>query len=190
MTDASDILLKPITVAMIEALEAEQGRFYELVDGELQEKEMATPLHGKIASRLNIFIGGFVLKGGIGQTYDSSASYVLRGTSEKPELIYLPDFSFVAQERVQDKDRGFFLGAPDLAVEVISPSERPAAIARKLRNYLAHGVKQVWHVYPDKRQVIIHMPDGSSQTYEGDSVISNIDFLPGFELSLSDIFGN
>jgi Uma2 family endonuclease len=134
MTDASDILLKPITVAMIEALEAEQGRFYELVDGELQEKEMATPLHGKIASRLNIFIGGFVLRAGIGQTYDSSASYVLRGTPEKPELIYLPDFSFVAQERVQDKDRGFFLGAPDLAVEVISPSERPAAIAHKLRN--------------------------------------------------------
>src|SRR5436190_22533443 len=111
------------TVAYIEKLEAKTGRYYELEAGELREKPMASPKHAEIAVLLAIQLGGFVLTNKLGKTYDSSCSYLLRGMPETPELVYLPDFSFVATERVQDIYRGFYQLAPDLAVEIISPSE-------------------------------------------------------------------
>jgi len=179
---------KVITVEMMERLEAESGRFYELIDGELRVKEMASPKHANIASKLNMFVGSFIFQNQLGESYDSSASYLLKGTPEKPELVYLPDFSFVAADRVQQIYRGFYQLAPDLAVEIISPSERQGEIEKKTQDYLQCGVKQVWRIYPEQKQITVHFPDSTPTTYHEGDTLSSGDLLPGFTLAVSSLF--
>ena len=77
-------------------------------------------------------------------------------------------------------------------MEVVSPSNTSATVARKVAEYLAAGSLRVWVAYPattsSTRRVIIHYPDGTSTTYTGDDVITDEELLPGFSLPLSEIF--
>ena len=73
-------------------------------------------------------------------------------------------------------------------MEVASPSDTAAEMARKVAEYLAAGSQRVWVVYPQTRRVLIHRTDGSVLTYEGDDVITDEELLPGFSLPLSEIF--
>jgi Uma2 family endonuclease len=83
---------------------------------------------------------------------------------------------------------GFFTGAPDLAVEVVSPSDTASEIEQKVQDYLRSGTQRVWVVYPDSRRVQVYSPDGTSRGYREDAAIEDQDLLPGFSLSLGEIF--
>ena len=96
--------------------------------------------------------------------------------------------SFVLQPRIEGRGSGFPVGAPDIAVEVVSPSDTAAEIARKVAEYLAAGSQRVWVVYPAGRRVVVHRADGSVLSYGGDDVITDEELLPGFSLPLSEIF--
>jgi Uma2 family endonuclease len=76
----------------------------------------------------------------------------------------------------------------DIAIEIISLSERFSDIRAKLEDYLQSGVRQVWQVIPDRGEVIVNFPDGRVMTYSGDDKIPGGDALPEFELTVSDIF--
>lgn len=100
----------------------------------------------------------------------------------------LPDVSFVAAARVQRITEGYYYLAPDLAVEIISPSERPGKIHKKLGDYFRSGVRQVWLVYPEKKQVVIHQPDGTATTYSEHDTLSGAEVLPAFTLDIKSLF--
>lgn len=101
-----------------------------------------------------------------------------------------PDVSFLTHERVRAADPdGYFLGAPDLAVEIISPSESARDIERKIALLLAKGSAAVWVIYPDSRAIHIHTPDRKSVALGTDDVITLPAFLPGWELPVARLFG-
>ncbi len=81
------------------------------------------------------------------------------------------------------------MGAPDLAVEIVSPSDSAGELEMKVSDYLRNGSSSVWVVYPDSKRVQVFRPDGSGRWYSEDSAIEEPQLLPGFSLLLHEIFG-
>ena len=160
-----------------------EGR-YELVDGEVVELAPANDEHGENAVNIATAFNNYRRSRGIGRTRVETG-YTLR---TGPDMVRGPDVSFVFQPRVECRGSGFPVGAPDIAVEVVSPSDTAAEVARKVAEYLAAGSLRVWVAYPATRRVVIHHPGGTAITYTGDDVITDEELLPGFSLPLSEIF--
>ena len=78
---------------------------------------------------------------------------------------------------------------PDLAVEIVSPSDTAVELEVKVHDYLRNGALRVWVVYPDSRRVAVHRPDGTARWYSEDAAIEDEGLLPGFSLPLREIFG-
>lgn len=170
----NQVILKPITMDDLTHMEA-SGIIREVVNGQWIESDesMAGKRHGKIEAMLIFLL----------------MSYLLKGTKENIEIMRMPDVSFVALGREDDEnpDEVHFL-APDLAIEIISPSECYSEIRAKLSDYLESGVKQVWQVLPERKEVVVNLPDGTAKTYPASEKISGGEVLPGFELLVADIF--
>ena len=160
-----------------------EGR-YELVDGEVVELAPANDEHGENAVNIATAFNNYRRSRGIGRTRVETG-YTLR---TGPDTVRGPDVSFVFQPRVEGRGSGFPIGALDIAVEVVSPSDTAAEVARKVAEYLSAGSQRVWVVYPSLRQVFVHRADGSVLSYGGDDVITDEELLPGFSLQLSEIF--
>ncbi len=163
---------------------------YELVRGEVIELAPANDQHGEISVNISTAFNIYSRRRGLGRTR-SETGYRLE---QNPDTVRGPDVSFVLLPRGSGVTltRRFVTGAPDIAVEVVSPSNSAAQVERKVDEYLAAGSQRVWVVYPATRtatrRVIIHHPDGTTFTYTGDDVITDEDLLPGFSLPLSEIF--
>ena len=109
---------------------------------------------------------------------------------QNPDTVRGPDISFNLRSRETEERPvpGFVPGAPDIAVEVVSPSNTSGEMERKVGEYLAAGSQRVWVADPASRSVAVHHADGATITYTGDDVITDEKLLPGFSLPLSDIF--
>ncbi len=186
-----DITVSPIRLQDIEAMEA-RGIRREIVNGQwiqVAEDGMAGELHGAIATNLIVALGTYVKTHQLGRVYPADTTYILSEDEQGVQLMRLPDVSFVAASRIKTENRqSYYHLAPDLAIEIISPSECAVDIRAKLREYLSAGVRQVWQIYPDTQEVLVYLPDGAVRTYEVGQVIPGADILPGFELSVEDIF--
>ena len=167
---------------------------YELVDGEVVEMAPVFRRHGRTASNVNAAFHAYCRHTNSGWSEVEVGYRVRYG----PDTVRGPDVSLVLGSQPSDDDDddddddGFVIGAPDIAVEVISPSNTAAEMERKVGEYLAAGSQRVWVVCPStpsaSRRVIIHRSDGSAVTYTGDDVIADEELLPGFSLPLSEIF--
>ncbi len=161
----------------------DDGRKHELVDGEAREVPTGGR-HGSIASILN----GLAFAAGVrrhGELFDSSTGFrMVTGN------IRSPDLSFMRRERLPEGEPpvGFVDGAPDLCVEIISPSEDRSDIYRKLDEYFASGAQQVWHVFPEARRVVVHRSLDDVRTLEVRDELDGGDTLPGFRCHLTDLF--
>jgi Uma2 family endonuclease len=188
---AEHVSTKPITIKDIEVMEA-CGIIRGIVDGHWvddEEDRMAGELHGAIATNLIMALGAYVKTHRLGRVYPADTTYILEEDEHGVQLMRLPDVSFVATARVKTQDRAtYYHLAPDVAIEIISPSERAADMRAKLRDYLRTGVRQMWQVYPDTQEVIVHLADGTVNTYEIGQTIPGADVLPGFELPVADVF--
>jgi len=80
------------------------------------------------------------------------------------------------------------LTPPDLAIEIASPGNTAREIERKIGAYLSSGVRQVWIVYPGKRQVIVHSPSDPPRTLYADHKLTGGDILPGLSITVSSLF--
>ena len=157
---------------------------YELVDGEVVELAFNDDERGGIVTNVGTTFNVYRRQRGSGRARVSTGYVLRRG----PDTVRGPDVSFVFHPRVEGWDSGFPVGAPDIAVEVVSPSDTAAGMARKVAEYLAAGSERVWVVYPAGRRVVVHRADGSVVSYGGDDVITDEELLPGFSLLLSEIF--
>ena len=126
------------------------GYCYELVQGELRQMELADRQHGRIAAQIGGCLGAFVAKNGLGETYAAETGFII---DTAPDTVRAPDVSFVARERAEAtaEERGFFPGAPDLAVEVISPNDRDSEIREKVSDWLRAGTQMVVVIDPPQR---------------------------------------
>lgn len=177
--------IKPITIKDVEQLPSDACR-YDLIRGELVRMPPTGWSHSTISSRLNRRIGIYVELNNLGETATSEPGFILH---RNPDVLLSPDVAFVSNDRLPPDDYERFAElAPDLAVEVISPSERPQHIQVKIDEYLLAGVRQVWIVEPRQRTVTIHTPDAEPIVFAESDSIDGGEVLPGFELAVADIF--
>ena len=186
----SRILLRPIpgtaTEADAIAVHEKKRILCELVDGVLVEKGMGY-IESLIAGAIYALIRAFVRERRLGVVSVADGPYRL-----DDGLVLIPDVAFVGWERLPGGRIGresIAEVAPDLAVEVLSAGNTKAEMARKLRLYFAAGTRSVWLVDPNARTIAIH-DDGAEHPcrYERLDVIELREILPGFRLSLDDLF--
>ena len=163
-------------------------RIVELVEGELVEMPLPNGVHGEVLAILTIRIGHFVLQNELGRVATGDAGFILERNPDGRDTVRGIDLAFIGKSKAPAPLPNTLLEySPDLAVEVISPSNEAADIHRKIRQLLAAGTTLVWIVYPSERTVEVHTSSGAS-TLEGDDVLSGGDVLPGFEIAVREIF--
>lgn len=169
------------------ALPDNEGQRYELWDGELIIMSPATVRHEEISFRLLLALGIFAEQHRLGQVYGGNL-----GCRLDPLTMYAPDVSFVSNERRRalrsDPDK-FLQAAPDLAVEVLSPSDTIRQTESKIADYFAHGTRLAWLVNPRRLQVRVYRRPGEHTLLEGiQAELDGEDLIPGFKYPLGSLF--
>ena len=153
---------------------------YELVEGELVTVSPTAPIHNLVRGKLERLLGAFLEGKGSGVVLAEQAFHLFRNT------VRIPDISFVALNRPFDLHRTPE-GAPDLAVEVVSPTNTAREIDRRISDYFAAGCRRVWVVYPEEREVYVHGLAGVTRR-GGDELLDDPELLPGFSIKVSSLF--
>ncbi len=143
--------------------------------------------HGWTEALIVNALTNWVLAHKAGRVYPGDTDFVLEGTPENIIIKRRPDIAYVQSTKVK-RTKGYIYSVPDLAVEIISPTERPGAIRKKLREYLDHGVQQVWQIYMDSQEIVVYFPDGTSRTYGMGQTMTGSDLLPDFTLDVAWVF--
>ena len=185
--DTVATLPKVWTDEALEQLSSETGKQYELVDGEPKEKESESMEHSYIAATLTRRLGNQVAEKKNGVVLESSGSFRMSGGN-----IRKPDVSFVAKERIAEKRSSFiaFDGAPDLAVEVISPTDIWWEIMQKLDEYFSSGCRLVWLISPLDQRVLVYRHDQRSQILQVGDLLDGEEVVPGFSMPVADLFAD
>ena len=160
---------------------------YELQKGRLIDVGGASPRSSAVAMAIGALLYVFVRQHNLGKV--GGADWGAR-LFANPDTVRVPDVAFVRKERLRNGKlpRRFQDGAPDLVVEVLSPTDRYRRTARKVREYLAAGAQLVWVIDPDDRSAVVYRADGTDEDYDSDGVLDGGDLLPGFTLNLAEIW--
>ena len=165
-----------------------EDRSIELVEGEIVEMSKPSGLHGQITMRLGAKLFYFAEENGLGIVTAAETGFILERNPDGGDTVRGLDIGFIRGANAPAVLPDHLVDvAPDLAVEVISPSNKVADMHRKIRQLLAAGTKLVWIVYPETRTVEVHTHSGAI-TLEGDDMLSGSDVLPGFEIPVREIF--
>jgi Uma2 family endonuclease len=165
----------------IVALPENAERLLELIDGEISEV-VSNGKSSALGARLTILVGSFVLARRLGFTTGADGGYQIG--SER----YIPDFAFVSNKKqTAPTTEAYNSIPPDLAVEVLSPSNTPDEMTIKVDNYLRAGVV-VWVVSPEAQRVVVHHPENAPKIYNLTDTLDGGSVLPGFTLPVRDIF--
>jgi Uma2 family endonuclease len=159
------------------------GRKYELVDGEISVSPGGAR-HAAISLRLGAALLAFVRESCLGNVFAASTGYRLPGGN-----VRSPDASFVSSKRLDRVPEGFLELAPDLAVEVLSPEDRPREVLDRVGEYLAAGVRLVWVIEPRTSRAVSYRSLTDVQEIGPDGALDAGELLPGFRYPLSDLLG-
>jgi Uma2 family endonuclease len=162
------------------------GMRHELVDGELRTMSPTGLEHGGYEARV-VFNLQLALRGrGVGSVFAGEVGFRL---SRDPDTVRGADVAFVRTERlpVGDAAKRYFEGAPDLAVEIVSPGDTASEVEEKVRDWLRFGTLAVWVIYPSRPSLVAHMPDGSSRHHGPEDEVDGGQAVPGVRLRLADL---
>jgi Uma2 family endonuclease len=160
---------------------------HELVDGELITMSPAGSEHGAIIWEFAAVLANFIRQHKLGRGFSSETGFVLR---TNPDTVRCADAAFVRRERIEQTGlpKGFYPGPPDLAVEVISPSDTIRKVDEKVDDWLAHGAVEVWTIHPGRQSVTIYRSPTDFTMLTRDDTLESPQLLPGFRLPVRDIF--
>lgn len=160
---------------------------YELIRGELYPIMPAGTLHGIVTHRLSRLVGNFVDENDLGEITAAETGFRLANDS-----TIGADIGFIGNEKLKDFGipDSFFPTAPDLAVEVISPSNTSEEISTKVEDYLSSGSKLVWVVYPKRKVIVVYRQNNTVSFLHEEESLEGEDVLPKFTLPLKKIFKN
>jgi Uma2 family endonuclease len=165
----------------------DDGHHYEIINGELIDMGNSGALHGYVCSTLMILLGGYVRQHNLGAMLDSSTAFKMKNGNKRS-----PDIAFFAKERLQGiavLPSGYLEGAPDLAVEVLSPGNTVEEINDKLTEYFDNGSRLVWVINPTQHYVLVYRsaqePD---RLLKGKDSLDGEEVIPGFTLAIADLF--
>jgi Uma2 family endonuclease len=181
-----------MTVDDLLALPDEEWQ-YELVEGRLVRMPPSGGEASTIAVNIATALNTFVRRHGLGKVTGADGAYDLTKPGQKATAL-APDVAFVRAERVPPRTSPQYKKAwplaPDLAVEVASPHQYRRGMAAKAKRYLRAGVRLVWIVWPNKREVDVWRPrdEQPSTTLRGTDALDGLDVLPGFTYPVADLF--
>ncbi len=168
--------------------EPPHGGRLELVEGRVVADMPVGRMHARLASRVVTALSIFVDRQGLGEIHVELG----HRTTRQPDSVRAPDVSFVAAQRLANMPMdGFVEGAPDLAIEIMSPEDREPDVARKVEEYFDAGAKRVWIVRPRNRTITVHRPGGDAHTYTNRDALTSDDAgfaADGFTLDLPGLF--
>jgi Uma2 family endonuclease len=157
---------------------------YELIKGELLTMSPPGEEHGIVTINLSTFLHNYVKANNLGVMYAADTGFKLESN---PDTVLAPDIAFVARDRAGTRSPFYRSGPPDLAVEVLSPSDTISKVDRKTALWLELGARSVWNVNPRKRTVEVNRADGHRKVFhENDELVD--DTVPGFRVRVSEIF--
>lgn len=157
----------------------------ELVRGVLVVREPAGLRHGQVAMELARLLANHVHAQGLGNVYAAETGFTL---TRAPDTVRAPDIAFISRARLPDPTpTGFPDLAPDLVVEVLSPSDRPGEVLAKVADWLSAGTRLVWIIDPDRRLARAYHHDGIEQILTADQNLDGQEVVPGFSCPLDAI---
>lgn len=159
----------------------------ELIDGVIVEMASSSQKNTVIAMRIGYFFNAFVIPRDLGYVSGADGGYTINERN-----AFQPDVGLILKDRHPVLEGVEFPIPPDLAVEVISPSESSNDVLKKVQRYIGAGTKRVWTVYPEDQEVYVWMraEDGGlhMQPFGIDDSLDGGDVLLGFKLNVNDIF--
>ena len=160
------------------------GQKYELVRGEI----VVSPgnwRHAKIATRITHILATFLDVSPVGEVYCDNLGIILPNGN-----LLSPDGVFIRAEKLPHREppEAFAEVVPDFVVEVLSPTDVPAQVTAKLKEYLTSGVSIVWTVDPTLRSITVHRTISRAEHYSGDDTIAVEPLIPGFSCQVSRFF--
>ncbi|MGH2618432.1 MAG: Uma2 family endonuclease [Thermomicrobiales bacterium] len=179
------VATKRITVEEFETMSLEGP--WELIDGELVEMSPSAEELSNISANIIVLVGQHVRARRLGRVYNAEGGFVL---FPDRETVRAPDVAFVRADRVPHGEarKHFSRLAPDLAVEVLSPSDRPSEVVAKIEMYQEAGVLLIWLVDPDAKTVTVIAAGKATRVLQTDDTLDGGDILPGFSVPVAEIF--
>lgn len=178
--------VRPVTAGDLLRM-PDDGLRRELVRGELRTMTPAGRRHGKIAMRIGVRLGQFVEQHGLGEVYAAETGFKL---SADPDTVRAPDVAYLRRERVEETGDviGYSPGAPDLAVEVLSPGDTFSEVEEKVFDWLAAGSRMVIVLNPGKRTATVYRSRSEIAVLTEDDELGGGDVVPGWRLPVREIF--
>lgn len=167
----------------------DDGYRYELIHGTLVREPPTGFTHADVASELLSRLRVYARTHGLGSAVGTDAGFILM---RSPDTVLAPDIAFVSQSRLEAVGgiEGYWPCAPDLAVEIMSPSNPALELERKAALYLEAGTRLVWLINPKRRSAIVHAPGVHAIRIALDGSLQGGDVVPGFSCPLSDLFAS
>ena len=164
----------------------DDGRRHELIRGELRTMPPAGWGHSRISLGAAISLDAYVEAHDLGEVVGEPGFRLETG----PDTVRAPDVAFVRKGRIPQGSarRGFYAGAPDLAIEVISPNDVYAEVDAKVTEWLEHGTRLAFVVNPRRLTVSVRRPGQPERTLGIDDVLDGEDVVPGWRLAVRDLF--
>ena len=160
---------------------------HELVKGELRTMAPAGSEHGGFGMNLGGPLAVYVKQNHLGVVLLAETGFTIE---KNPDTVRAPDVGFVSQNRIPPGGlpKKFFPGAPDLAVEVVSPSDTVYEVDEKVQAWLAAGTQLVWVVNPKRQTVTVNRGSQPPRILPATETLSGEDVVPGFSLPIREIF--
>lgn len=165
----------------------DDGFRYELVRGELRRMSPSGSEHGAIIVNITIMLGQYVKANKLGVCFGAETGFKI---ASDPDTVRAPDVAFIRRERIPEGGltKKFWPGAPDLAVEVLSPGDTRAEVDEKVEDWLQAGALAVWVVDPKRRGVSVYRPANGVTRLSGDDELDGGGVVPGFRFKVLEIF--
>jgi Uma2 family endonuclease len=159
----------------------------ELVRGELQMMAPSGAEHGGVTINLSLLLAAHVKKHKLGAVLGAETGFVL---TRNPDTVRGADISFIRASRIPacGLPKSFWPGAPDLAVEVLSPEDRPGEVAEKVDDYLTAGAQMVWVVNPRRKTITVHQPLVDARMLRSTQTLDGRNVIPGFRCRVAKAF--
>jgi Uma2 family endonuclease len=171
-----------------ELLKLPRGRFrYELVKGELRTMSPSGSEHGAIVVNMTVLLAQHVKANNLGIVFGAETGFKI---AENPDTVLAPDVAFISREHIPESGipKKYWPGAPDLAVEVLSPGDTAREVEAKVGQWLAAGARLVWTINPRRKSVTVHRTSKDASTFFETDELDGEDVVPGFRCRVSEIF--
>ncbi len=165
----------------------DDGLRHELVKGELRTMPPAGFEHGVVGNRLSKVLSVHVDSHQLGMVATAETGFLI---TQNPDTVRGPDCAFVSKERVASLGvpKKYFPGPPDLAVEVVSPSDTVDGVEEKVEEWLSAGTRLVWVLHPRRRRVTVYRPDQKPVILTAEENLEGQDVICGFRVRVGDLF--